>query len=139
MVTVAATALATRDQLLPEVIDISIIPIRSGVASLVVVSYGALRRFRTRSSVSSRYSARWQVASVPPEPSRWHSWAMYSKSLMFRALAPHLLIAMLIAMGGGLAYGLGGPAWFVYAALFVSALAVLHGYIRWDERQRSRR
>jgi hypothetical protein len=45
MVAVIATALATRVQLLPEVIDISIIPTGSGVASLAFVSYGALRRF----------------------------------------------------------------------------------------------
>jgi hypothetical protein len=45
MATVIATAFATRVQLLPEVIDISIIPTGSGVVSLVSVSYGALRQF----------------------------------------------------------------------------------------------
>jgi hypothetical protein len=57
---------------------------------------------------------------------------------MLRALAPHLLIATLIPMGGGLAYGLGGPAWLVYAALIVGAVAMLPGYTRWDERQHPR-
>jgi hypothetical protein len=59
---------------------------------------------------------------------------MYSKSLMLRALAPHLLFAVVIAMGGGLAYGVGGPAWVVHAALLVGALMILPGYTRWDER-----
>lgn len=45
LVTVIATALATRVQLLPDVIDISIIPTGSGVASLAFVTCGALRAF----------------------------------------------------------------------------------------------
>jgi hypothetical protein len=57
---------------------------------------------------------------------------------MLRALAPHVLVAMLIAMGGGFAYGLGGPAWVVYAALLIGALAILPGYTRWDERRNPR-
>lgn len=46
MVTVTATAFAIRVQLLPEVIDISIIPTGAGVGSLAFVSYGALRHFK---------------------------------------------------------------------------------------------
>lgn len=45
MVTVIATAVATRVQLLPDVIDISTIPTGAGVGSLAFVSYGALRQF----------------------------------------------------------------------------------------------
>jgi len=44
-VTALVGALATRVQLLPDVIDLSFIPTGSGVASLVFVGYGALRRF----------------------------------------------------------------------------------------------
>lgn len=64
---------------------------------------------------------------------------MYSKSIMLRALAPPLLIFTPIAMGGFLAYELGGPAWLVHVALFVGALAVLPGFTRWEERMRSGR
>jgi hypothetical protein len=44
-VAVIVAAVATRVQLLPDVIDISIIPTGAGVMSLVFVTYGALRRF----------------------------------------------------------------------------------------------
>jgi hypothetical protein len=44
-VTALVGAVATRVQLLPDVIDLSFIPTGSGVASLVFVGYGALRRF----------------------------------------------------------------------------------------------
>ena len=45
LVTVIVAAFGTRVRLLPEVIDISIIPTGSGVMSLVFVTYGAVRRF----------------------------------------------------------------------------------------------
>jgi hypothetical protein len=47
MATAAAivSALATRVQVLPEVIDVSFIPTGSGVASLAFTAYGAMRRF----------------------------------------------------------------------------------------------
>jgi hypothetical protein len=54
---------------------------------------------------------------------------------MWRALAPYLLIAALVMAGAGAAYGLGGPAWIVYAAIVLAMLAVLPGYERWDRRQ----
>jgi hypothetical protein len=40
-----AAAIATRVRLLPEVIDVSIIPTGAGVGSLTFAGYGALRRF----------------------------------------------------------------------------------------------
>jgi SAM-dependent methyltransferase len=43
--TAIVAALATRVQLLPDVIDVSIILTGSGLGSLVLVAYGALRRF----------------------------------------------------------------------------------------------
>jgi hypothetical protein len=43
--TAVIAALATRLQLLPDVIDVSIILTGSGLGSLILVSYGALRRF----------------------------------------------------------------------------------------------
>jgi hypothetical protein len=45
IVTTVAAALATRVQLLPDVIDLSFIPTGSGVLSLAFVSYGAARQF----------------------------------------------------------------------------------------------
>jgi hypothetical protein len=45
IVTSVAAALATRVQLLPDVIDLSFIPTGSGVGSLMLVFYGAARRF----------------------------------------------------------------------------------------------
>lgn len=40
-----AVAIATRLRLLPEVVDISLVPTLAGVGSLVAVAYGALRPF----------------------------------------------------------------------------------------------
>jgi hypothetical protein len=54
---------------------------------------------------------------------------------MLRLLAPYLVVGTLVIVTAALAYGLGGPAWLVYVALFVAALAVLPGDARWDERQ----
>lgn len=58
---------------------------------------------------------------------------MYSKSLMFRALAPYLLIASLITLGCGIAYASGGPAWLALAASLLSSLVVAPAYGRWLE------
>lgn len=57
---------------------------------------------------------------------------------MLRALGPYLLVAALVIVTAALAYGLGGPAWLIYAALLLAALAVLPGYARWEERQHHR-
>ena len=43
--TTIAAAIATRVQLLPDVIDLSFIPTGSGVISLLFISYGAERQF----------------------------------------------------------------------------------------------
>jgi hypothetical protein len=43
--TTVVAAIATRVQLLPDVIDLSFIPTGSGICSLILVLYGALRRF----------------------------------------------------------------------------------------------
>ena len=45
IVTAVVAAIATRVQLLPDVIDLSLIPTGSGLGSLALVTYGALRRF----------------------------------------------------------------------------------------------
>lgn len=45
IVTAAVAATATKIRLLPEVIDVSIIPTGSGVGSLLLVAYGAARRY----------------------------------------------------------------------------------------------
>jgi hypothetical protein len=45
VVAAIAASVATRVQLLPEVIDISIVPMGAGVGSLFMTFYGALRRF----------------------------------------------------------------------------------------------
>ena len=44
VVTAVVAAIATRVQLLPDVIDLSLIPTGSGLGSLALVTYGALRR-----------------------------------------------------------------------------------------------
>jgi hypothetical protein len=43
--TATAAAIATRVQVLPEVIDLTLIPTGSGLGSLTLVTYGAVRRF----------------------------------------------------------------------------------------------
>ena len=58
---------------------------------------------------------------------------------MLRILAPYLLAGTLVILIAALAYGFGGPAWLVYAALFAAALTFLPGYVRWDERKHSHR
>ena len=45
ILTAIVAAIATRVQLLPDVIDLSFIPTGSGIGSLMLVFYGALRRF----------------------------------------------------------------------------------------------
>jgi hypothetical protein len=45
ILTAIVAGIATRVQLLPDVIDLSIIPTGSGLGSLIFVFYGALRRF----------------------------------------------------------------------------------------------
>jgi drug/metabolite transporter (DMT)-like permease len=40
-----AVALATRVRLLPEVVDISLVPTLAGVGGLILATYGAMRRF----------------------------------------------------------------------------------------------
>ncbi len=45
IIAAVVAAIATRVQLLPEVIDLSLIPTGAGLGSLILVGYGALRRF----------------------------------------------------------------------------------------------
>jgi hypothetical protein len=45
IITAVVAAVATRVQLLPDVTDLSLIPTGSGLGSLLLVGYGALRRF----------------------------------------------------------------------------------------------
>jgi hypothetical protein len=45
ILTAIVAAIATRVQLLPDVIDLSFIPTGSGIGSLMLVIYGAARRF----------------------------------------------------------------------------------------------
>ena len=45
ILTAIVAAIATRVQLLPDVIDLSFIPTGSGIGSLMLVFYGASRRF----------------------------------------------------------------------------------------------
>jgi hypothetical protein len=53
---------------------------------------------------------------------------------MIRALRPYLALAVLIAAGAGIAYGLGAPVWVPYAAILLVLVTVLPGYDRWDRR-----
>jgi hypothetical protein len=45
ILTAIIAAIATRVQLLPDVIDLSFVPTGSGIGSLMLVFYGAVRRF----------------------------------------------------------------------------------------------
>jgi hypothetical protein len=135
IVTAVVAAIATRVQLLPDVIDVSIILTGSGLGSLVLVSYGALRASVRTASAGSRCLAPCSAAARRHSPWRSPYWPMYSRNAMWRALAPYLLVAALVSAGAGAAYGLGAPAWIVYAAIVVAVLAVLPGYERWDRRQ----
>ncbi len=45
IITAVVAAIATRVQLLPDVIDLSFIPTGSGIGSLILILYGGLRRF----------------------------------------------------------------------------------------------
>ena len=57
---------------------------------------------------------------------------------MLRALAPSLALATAVMALAGLAYGLGGPAWIMYAAIVPAVLSVLPGYERWERRHHQR-
>ena len=57
---------------------------------------------------------------------------------MFRSLAPSLAIATGVMAIAGLAYGLGAPAWLLYAAIVVAVIAALPGFERWERRQHPR-
>jgi hypothetical protein len=63
---------------------------------------------------------------------------MYSPETMFRSLAPSLAIATGVMAIAGLSYGLGAPAWLLYAAIVVAVIAALPGYERWERRQHPR-
>ena len=52
---------------------------------------------------------------------------MYSPKTMWRALSPAQSLAVLVMAIAGLVYGLGGPAWIVYAAIVPAVLSVLPG------------
>jgi hypothetical protein len=55
---------------------------------------------------------------------------------MWRALTPYLLVAALVMVAAGVAYGLGAPTWLAYAATVLAILTVLPGYDRWERDQR---
>jgi hypothetical protein len=55
---------------------------------------------------------------------------------MWRALTPYLLVAALVMVAAGVAYGLGAPTWLAYAATVLAILTVLPGYDRWERHQR---
>jgi hypothetical protein len=57
---------------------------------------------------------------------------------MFRSLAPSIAIATGVMAIAGLAYGLGAPAWLLYAAIVVAVIAALPGFERWERRQHPR-
>ena len=63
---------------------------------------------------------------------------MYSPKTMWRALSPSLIIAVLVMASAGLVYGLGGPAWIVYAAIVPAVLSILPAEERWERRQHPR-
>jgi hypothetical protein len=49
-----------------------------------------------------------------------------------RAVLPGVPVMVL----AGLAYGLGGPEWLMLAAIVVSVLCTLPGYLRWERTHR---
>ncbi len=57
---------------------------------------------------------------------------------MLRALAPSVALATTVMAVAGLSYGLGGPAWIMYAAIVPAVLSVLPGYERWERRRHPR-
>jgi hypothetical protein len=57
---------------------------------------------------------------------------------MLRALAPSLALATAVMAVAGLAYGLGAPAWIMYAAIVVAVFAALPGYERWERSRHPR-
>jgi hypothetical protein len=63
---------------------------------------------------------------------------MYRPETMFRSLAPSLAIATGVMAIAGLAYGLGAPAWLLYAAIVVAVIAALPRFERWERRQHPR-
>jgi hypothetical protein len=54
---------------------------------------------------------------------------------MFRGLAPSVALATAVMAVAAVAYGLGAPAWVMYAAIVVAVFAALPAYERWERRQ----
>ena len=110
VVTAVVAVIATRVQLLPDVIDLSLIPTAAGLGSLLVVGYGALRRFGAGAH---------RTAGPAGQAGRWcgHRRRRADRVVrrctlttpMFRALAPSLALATAVMAVAGLAYGLGEP------------------------------
>jgi hypothetical protein len=136
--TATVAALSTRVQLLPDVIDISSIPTGSGVLSLALVSYGALRRLdpdrMARLSLLHSLGRTVRGSSPAGLPHR-----RCSLVTMVRALMPFIVVAVLIEAAGFAAYAFGKPAWVVYASMVLAALAMLPGVERWERRDRGER
>ena len=68
ILTAVVAAIATRVQLLPEVIDLSLIPTGAGLGSLMLVGFGVLGASSPSESRDAPCSARWSVASRPLRP-----------------------------------------------------------------------
>jgi hypothetical protein len=60
---------------------------------------------------------------------------MYSREAMLRAVAPYVIVAVLIGAAAGAAYGVGliGVVGS-YGVMLLAGLVGLVGYVRWDDR-----
>lgn len=54
---------------------------------------------------------------------------------MLRSMRPYLIVAVLVGALLGVAYDLGAPVWFVYAALLAFFVAIIPFADRWSRRE----
>lgn len=53
---------------------------------------------------------------------------------LWRFLIPYLVVDLVIVAAASTAYLRGAPAWVVHLGVLIGVLAVLPGYLRWEDR-----
>jgi hypothetical protein len=132
-----AVAIATRVRVLPEVIDVSLVPTMADVFSILFAAAGAARRLppdrigRLTLFGTLLGSVIALLLLVAP---------MYSRDVfpiaMWRFLAPYLVIVAAIMIGAAVAYAQGAPAWVIHGGGVLSALVLAPAVVRWENRPR---
>ena len=134
-----AVAIATRVRLLPEVVDISLVPTLAGVFSIVFAAVGAACRFPPerigRLTLLGTLFGAASRSSCSRSPPSWRYSRDHVPEGDVAGIAPYLAIACALVLAAMVAYENGAPAWVVHLGRHRRQLfVVLPGYLRWDKR-----